>query len=68
MDDGDAVAGLDQLSIPVPATRDVAGVNFTVQLEGLTQQHRDILQVLVHLQGLHCKNEMKRGLEQKRTT
>ena len=53
MYDGDAVIGLDQLSVPVPTTWDVARVNLTVQLEGLTQQDRLILQVLVDLQWFH---------------
>lgn len=53
MYDGDAVIGLDQLSVPVPTTWDVAGVNLTVQLDGLTQQHLLIQQVLVNLQWFH---------------
>lgn len=33
--DIDAVAGLNQLSVPVPTTWDVAWGNLTVQLDGL---------------------------------
>lgn len=51
--DVDAVAGLNQLSVPVPTTRDVAWVNLTVQLDGLTQHRCHVLQVLIHLQWFH---------------
>lgn len=57
MQDVDAVTGLDQLSIPVPTTWDVAWVNLTVQLDGLTQHHCYILQVLEHLQWFHFQTE-----------
>lgn len=36
MDDVDAVAGLDQLSVPVPTAWDIAWIDLTVQLDGLT--------------------------------
>lgn len=51
--DGDAVARLDQLSVPVPTTWDIAWVDLTVQLDGLTEQHCHVLQVLIHLQWFH---------------
>lgn len=51
--DIDAIIGLDKLSIPVPTARDIAWVDLTVQLDGLTQCHRHILQVLVDLQWFH---------------
>lgn len=51
----ETVTGLDQLCVPVPATWDVAWVNLTVQLDGFTQHHCHILQVLVHLQWFHCR-------------
>lgn len=57
MEDVDAIVGLDQLPIPVPAPRDVARGNFTVQLDGLTQKHSYVLQVLVHLEWLYWKSE-----------
>lgn len=55
MDDIDSVVGLDQLPVPVPAPGDVAGGNFTVQLDWLTQQHRYVLQILVDLEWLHWR-------------
>lgn len=57
--DSDTVTGLDQLSIPVPATWDIAWVNLALQLDRLTQQHCYILQVLVHLQWFHWLNSMR---------
>lgn len=51
--DVDALAVLDQLSIPVPTAWDIAWVDLTVQFERLTQQQRYILQVLVDLQWFH---------------
>lgn len=57
MDNIDAIIRLDQLSIPVPAPRDIAGRDFTVQLDWLTQQHSYVLQVLVHLERLYWKSE-----------
>lgn len=51
--DVDAVVGLDQLSVPVPTAWDVPGEDFTVQLNGFTQKHGDVLQVLVDLQWFH---------------
>lgn len=53
MYDVDAVVGLDQLSVPVPPAWDIAWVNLTVELDGLTQQDCHILQVLVDLQWFH---------------
>lgn len=57
MNDVDAIVGLDQLPVPVPAPRDVARGNFTVQLDGLTQKHSYVLQVLVYLEWLHWWSE-----------
>lgn len=51
--DVDAIIGLDQLSIPVPTSRDIAWEDLTVKGDGLTQQHFHILQVLVDLQWFH---------------
>ena len=57
MQDGDAVVGLDQLSVAVPASRDVAGEDLTVQLQGLAQLQGHVLQILEDLQGLHWNPE-----------
>lgn len=49
VDDVDAITFLDELSIPVPTTGDVSGIDVTVELDGLSQHHSHILQVLVNL-------------------
>lgn len=51
--DVNAIIGLDQLSVPVPPAGDVAWIDLTVQLNGLTQQDCHILQVLIDLQWFH---------------
>lgn len=60
MNNIDAIIGLDQLSIPVPAAWDVARVNLTMQLNRLSEPYCHILQVLVDLKWFHYrKHKMK---------
>lgn len=53
LQDVDAVVGLNQLSVPVPATWNIPREDLTVHLQWLAQKHCHVLQILNNLQWLH---------------